>query len=82
VKAGGVLAYATCSVLSAENAERTRAFLREHPQFSPLEMADAWRSALPDVEPPAVAIAGPSLCLSPRRTRTDGFFLSLLRREG
>jgi 16S rRNA (cytosine967-C5)-methyltransferase len=82
VRSGGVLAYATCSVLPAENDERIAAFLAAHPGFRPLNMPDMWRSALPDAVLPAAAATEASLLLSPRRTGTDGFFLSLLRREG
>ncbi len=82
VRPGGVLAYATCSVLPPENDERIAAFLAIHPDFRPLNMPDMWRSALPDAVLPAAAATEASLLLSPRRTGTDGFFLSLLRREG
>ncbi len=33
VKVGGVLVYATCSLLKAENEEQVRAFLSRHPNF-------------------------------------------------
>ncbi|MEM8729309.1 MAG: RsmB/NOP family class I SAM-dependent RNA methyltransferase, partial [Pseudomonadota bacterium] len=35
VQPGGVLVYATCSVLRAENDERVDAFVEEHPSFRP-----------------------------------------------
>ena len=50
------LAYATCSLLPAENGEH-RAFLDAHPDFRPLAMAEAWSAAIPEVAPPAQAIA-------------------------
>ena len=54
VAAGGVLAYATCSVLSEENEDRAAAFLARHPdwrpiqtrRFSPLDGADGFFAAL------------------------------------
>ena len=81
VRTGGVLAYATCSLLPAENGDRIAAFLQSHPDFQPVLMAEAWRAALPDVAPPVAALGETSLLLSPRRTGTDGFYLALLRRN-
>ena len=79
VQPGGVLAYATCSVLPPENDERIAAFLAAHPDFRPVAASEAWSAALPSVAPPPQALAENSLLLSPRRTGTDGFFLALLR---
>jgi 16S rRNA (cytosine967-C5)-methyltransferase len=81
VQPGGVLAYATCSLLPAENGDRIAAFLDAHPNFRPFSVAEAWAEALPDVPVPSAALTGDALLLSPRRTGTDGFFLALLRRE-
>jgi 16S rRNA (cytosine967-C5)-methyltransferase len=80
VRPGGVLAYATCSLLPAENSERIAAFLAAHEGFEPIRMREAWSRALPDVKAPALNET--SLLLTPRRTGTDGFFLALLRRRG
>ncbi|MHA7877257.1 RsmB/NOP family class I SAM-dependent RNA methyltransferase [Roseivivax sp.] len=46
VRPGGVLAYATCSVLTRENVAQVAAFLAEHPEFSLSREA----LALPDAE--------------------------------
>ncbi len=82
VRPGGILAYATCSLVPAENGDRIAAFLRSRPDFQPAPMAEAWRAALPEVAPPGAAFDETSLLLSPGRTETDGFFLTLLRRHG
>jgi 16S rRNA (cytosine967-C5)-methyltransferase len=82
VRPGGVLAYATCSVLPAENGNRVAALVDARPEFRPVPMPEAWGVVLPDVLPPAAALAESSLLLSPRRAGTDGFFLALLRRDG
>ncbi len=82
VRPGGVLAYATCSLLPAENGGRIAAFRAAHADFELLSMTEAWRDALPQTMPPAAAIAEDTLLLSPRRTGTDGFFLALMRRAG
>jgi 16S rRNA (cytosine967-C5)-methyltransferase len=81
VRPGGILAYATCSLLPAENGDRIAAFLQSHPEFQPVPTGEAWAAALPDVAPPVAALGETSLLLSPRRSGTDGFFLALLRRN-
>ena len=81
VRPGGVLAYATCSLLPAENRERIAAFREAHPSFKPIRMRQAWSETLEAASFPEGALGEDSLLLSPHRTATDGFFLSLLRRE-
>ena len=82
VKPGGRIAYVTCSVLDDENGAQVRAFLARHPEFSivpPAEVANALgERALP--VPPRRADVGRGLLMTPRRTDTDGFFVSVLRR--
>ena len=81
VKPGGVLAYATCSLLPAENGERIAAFLRGASGF--LAASDERGVAGCASETCAARrhrFAETSLLLSPRRTGTDGFFSRLLRR--
>ena len=83
VKAGGRIAYITCSVLEEENGDQVRAFIARCPGFSvekPAETAQALgergylfaRAAL---------ISGEGLLMTPHRTDTDGFFVSLIRRS-
>lgn len=81
VKPGGVLVYATCSVLPTENDERITAFLKTRPEFSPLTMRGVWDDALPGVAPPEGALSETSLLLTPRRSGTDSFFVTCLRRD-
>jgi 16S rRNA (cytosine967-C5)-methyltransferase len=80
VRPGGVLLYATCSLLPEENGERVAALLSTHPAFEALSAGNAWSDALPDVAPPAEALGGSSIILTPRRSETDGFFISVLHR--
>jgi 16S rRNA (cytosine967-C5)-methyltransferase len=80
VRPGGLLAYATCSLLPAENGERIAAFRAAHPEFEPASAEAAWAEALPGVAPPDRA-AAETLLLTPHRSGTDGFFLALLRRR-
>jgi 16S rRNA (cytosine967-C5)-methyltransferase len=65
VKPGGVLVYATCSLLPPENGERVEAFLAGHPEFQPIPAAELWEAALPGVEGPAGAIGPASILLTP-----------------
>ena len=83
VRPGGVLAYATCSLLPPENGERIAAFLAGRPDFTQLPVSGAWSAALPDAPPsPSFGADGTSLLLSPNHTQTDGFFLALIQRDG
>ena len=84
VKPGGRLAYATCSVLGAENGAVADAFELDHPQFRPLPIAQA--ADTPDLTDAArqrlceLAAGGARLQLTPHQTGTDGFFLALFER--
>jgi len=60
------------------------AFLAGHPDFTPLPIAEA--AATPNLTDAARArlseiAEGHRLLLTPRRTRTDGFFLALFTRR-
>ncbi len=83
VKPGGRIAYITCSVLREENDDQAQAFLDRHADFSVEKPADAARTlgerAYLFAE--AALISGPGLLMTPRRTGTDGFFVSLIRRS-
>jgi 16S rRNA (cytosine967-C5)-methyltransferase len=83
VKPGGRIAYVTCSVLAEENGDQVRAFVGRHPDFSVEKPADVVnvlgeRAYLFNR---AALISDEGLLMTPRRTDTDGFFVSLLRRS-
>jgi 16S rRNA (cytosine967-C5)-methyltransferase len=83
VKPGGRIAYVTCSVLDEENGAQIRAFASHHPDFSvekPAETANALGERA-YLFRRAVLISEQGLLMTPRRTDTDGFFVSLLRRS-
>jgi 16S rRNA (cytosine967-C5)-methyltransferase len=83
VKPGGRIAYVTCSVLPAENGEQVRGFLARHPEFSiqPLnETASVLWDKAEDFEKAARRSAEGWL-MTPRRTGTDGFFVSVMKRN-
>jgi 16S rRNA (cytosine967-C5)-methyltransferase len=78
VKAGGRLVYVTCSLLPEEDADQVAAFLAGHPEFAAAPAAET--TAGIDNLGPAALDAGKGIILSPRRTGTDGFFISVMRR--
>src|SRR5262245_57161461 len=83
VKPGGRIAYVTCSVLPTENGEQIRSFLTRHPEFSiqPLnETASVLWDKAEDFENAALR-SQEGWLMTPRRTGTDGFFVSVLRKR-
>jgi 16S rRNA (cytosine967-C5)-methyltransferase len=83
VKAGGRIAYITCSVLPLENSEQVQRFITRHPDFSvqpPEETAGLlWDKAEAFAE--AALRTGEGWLMTPRRTGTDGFFVSVLKKS-
>ena len=80
LKPGGRIAYITCSVLVEENGDQVRGFLTRHPGFAivpPAEVAAALGPRASDFRA-AVVLSPEGLLMTPRRTGTDGFFVSLL----
>lgn len=76
VRVGGLLVYATCTVLPAENGDQVRAFLERHPDFEP-DPDDRW---LPDALRPH--FEGGMIRVLPQRDGIEGFFIARLRRKG
>jgi 16S rRNA (cytosine967-C5)-methyltransferase len=80
---GGRIVYITCSVLDAENGAQIRAFLRRYAEFGVMPPADAVQvlgeraGAFRD----AALMSAEGLLMTPRRTGTDGFYVSVLRRR-
>ena len=76
VKVGGLLVYATCTILPEENENQVRGFLERHPEFEP-DCADGWlpealRSEFHDGQ----------IQLMAHRDGLEGFFIARLRRKG
>jgi 16S rRNA (cytosine967-C5)-methyltransferase len=81
VKPGGRIAYITCSLLDEENDARVRAFTGRHPEFAVVP-ADEVAGALGADRMrflAAVKVSAEGLLMTPRRTGTDGFFVSVMR---
>lgn len=74
VKPGGLMLYATCSLLEVENAEVVQAFLAAHARFEslPADAALAQQRIKLDT--------GEYLRLAPHLHGTDGFFAALMKR--
>jgi 16S rRNA (cytosine967-C5)-methyltransferase len=83
VKPGGRIAYVTCSVLAEENGDRVGAFMVRHPEFSVEKPADVVKvlGERAYLFQRAVLTSSEGLLMTPRRTETDGFFISLLQRQ-
>ncbi len=74
VKPGGVLVYATCSLLREENEEVVAGFLAQQPQFQAEDATSALRPFGLELD------SAPHYRVLPHRHRMDGFFAALLRR--
>src|SRR6478609_6394339 len=82
VKPGGRIAYVTCSVLPSENGEQIRSFVSRHQGFSiqpPNETATVLWDKAEDFAA-AVLQSPEGWLMTPRRTGTDGFFVSILKK--
>ena len=80
VKPGGRLVYITCSLLVEENGDQVQAFLDGNSDFgvvSPAEVAEA--GGLPQLAG-HLDPSGLGLLMTPHRTGTDGFFVSVMKR--
>jgi 16S rRNA (cytosine967-C5)-methyltransferase len=82
LKRGGRIAYITCSVLAEENGDQVRDFVGRTGEFvveNPAETAKVLGERA-YLFTHAALISAEGLQMTPRRTDTDGFFVSVLRR--
>ncbi len=78
VAPGGILVYATCSLLPQENELVVEQFLREHPEFEPdplLPAFETYHIRLPLLQPDQWHYT-----MLPSVMGTDGFFVARMRR--
>ncbi|ODT87546.1 RsmB/NOP family class I SAM-dependent RNA methyltransferase [Phenylobacterium sp. SCN 70-31] len=74
VKPGGRIVYVTCSVLSEEDEDRVEAFLARTPAF-------ARRPATADPALTPFLTSAGDLRLTPRLSKTDGFYVAVLEKR-
>ena len=79
---GGRVAYITCSVLAEENGDQVRAFLARQPNFAVVPPAQVVTRLAEEAGAFAAAalMSAEGVQMTPRRTGTDGFFVSLMTR--
>jgi 16S rRNA (cytosine967-C5)-methyltransferase len=86
VKPGGRLVYVTCSLLADENDDRIAALLAGQPGCAVVPSRQVVETVLPAETASrllAAALSTPhGMVLTPRRTGTDGFFVSVVERTG
>jgi 16S rRNA (cytosine967-C5)-methyltransferase len=82
VKPGGRIAYVTCSVLAEENDDQVRTFLARCPNFALVAPADVVHvlGETAGVFRQRALLSPQGLLMTPQRTNTDGFYVSLMKR--
>jgi 16S rRNA (cytosine967-C5)-methyltransferase len=84
VKAGGRIAYVTCSVLKEENDAQAQGFLARHSEFVVQPPAEVIQSLGERAFTfgKAAFLSDLGTLMTPRATDTDGFYVSVMRRVG
>ena len=84
VRPGGVLLYATCSLLNQENGAIQDAFSAQHPEFEVVDPVQQLAAVGIDLPTDAVTRSAGGLSglqLLPHRHNTDGFFAAVWRKK-
>ena len=84
VRPGGVLVYATCSLLPQENGAIQQAFSAQHPEFEVIDPVQQLAAVGIDLPTDAISRSAdglPGLQLLPHRHNTDGFFAAIWRKK-
>ena len=82
VRPGGRLVYITCSVLPVENTDQVAWFLSGHKDFKVIPFAKQWQNSIGGAAPSSADGRSDGLLLTPHSHSTDGFFVTVLRRDG
>ncbi len=81
VRAGGELTYITCSILQQENAEQIKNFLKNNEDFTPIAADSLWQKKFGSTSTMRPYFDKFGLTLSPASCSTDGFYISILKRN-
>ena len=83
VKRGGRLVYITCSILPQENGEQIDGFLKRHTNFTVMPVGDiaSFLGERAEKFRRSILISPQGILMTPRRTGTDGFFVSVLKKD-
>lgn len=83
VKSGGQLWYSTCTLNPDENENLVIRFMEDHPEFTPIRLAEAVPETLAEADPVIRETAENGyLTLYPHRVKTDGFFVAGMEKHG
>jgi len=83
LRAGGRIAYITCSVLQEENGDQVDAFLDRHRDFAvlpPRELAAGCLGERSFMFCQAAKLSDEGVLMTPRTTDTDGFYVAVMRK--
>lgn len=80
VKSGGRLAYVTCSVFPDENTHQVEAFVSRRSDFGFADHGEIWGSEVSSGDGMSY-IAQNGIVMTPAKTGTDGFFISVMRKQ-
>lgn len=80
VKKGKYLAYMTCSIFPEENDEQIKNFLEDQPEFSVISLPFIWEKSFSEKNCKKSFTTSHGILLTPFRTKTDGFYLSILQK--